>query len=1034
MASKINGITIAIGADTSGVTAGLKDITAASVTASKNLKDIDKLLQLDPGNVELAAERQKVLQDAIDATAKKMQTLEAAQGDVKRAFEAGQIDDAQYIAFQRELVNTAKRMQDLERAAQSTEAAQRPLTETVKAQEKQLSELRQRYIDTAAASGRESDEAKELAGKISALSGELAENRSKLNAAEKAADELTGSLDDTGDQAAETERETGKLGEALKGGLVAGAKAAAAAIAGVTAAAAAAVTEVVKMSGEVAEYGDGIDKASQKIGISAEAYQEWDFILQHSGASADVLQGSVKKLSTQMQNAQKVISGTAIADEQLEAQLASGEITSEQYAEAYDKLYDEAYKGIDAFAALGYSMSDLENMGSTEELLADVIARLQEMPESAERTAIATSILGKGAMELGALLNTSAADTEAMREQVHALGGVMSDEAVKDAAAYQDSLQNMQTAMGGLKNSLISELLPSLTTTMDGLASLFSGDVSGIDTALAGIKGFAAQISGELPRIEAVAGAIFPAIADAIADGLPDVLGAGVDIVERMADGIIAGLPRAVSVARQLGGRIVLAVSNLAPKLLTAGVDAVLAIADGLTSALPSILPTVTGLVGRLASQLAANSGQIVPGAVALVKSLADGILASVPVLLSYLPGIVTNIADGLIDGAGELATAGVDLLTAVIDDLPDIIDQILTAIPKIITGLQNAFLQNGQKIMQSGITLLTRLTEALPQIIAQILRAIPTIIGSIVQNIIAHWPDIVSAGYDLFTQLTKDGPAIIRHIVNMPGEIVDNLLGSFRARFADMWQIGRDLFDRVRDGITGMISEAWTWGTDLIDGFIGGIRDKIGQLADIAADCAQTVRDFLGFSEPDKGPLSNFHTFAPDMMQLFAQGIRKNGHVIADALDETLEGVTKTDAVEVQVEARPIDAIEIPPVDIEAVRGQIAQLEGTPLRISAVLSGLDEIRRQVEDVVTAPIRVAIDDFEANVRQAQMKAPAEVPVRSAGSSATITIAPQISVASVSSDYDVRRISDRMIEYISEGLSTLEARQAALQGG
>ena len=889
-----------------------------------------------------------------------MQALEAAQADVKKALSDGSITDAQYIAFQRELVNTAKRMQDLEKAAQSTDAAQRPLTETVKSQEKQLAELRQRYIDTAAASGRESDEAKGLAAKISTLSGELAENRSKLDAAEKAADELTGSLDETGDQAAETERETGKLGEALKGGLVAGAQAAAAAIAGVKAAAAAAVTEVVKMSGEVAEYGDGIDKAAQKVGISAEAYQEWDFILQHSGTSADVLQGSVKKLSTQMQNAQKVIAGTSIADEELEAQLSSGEISAEQYAEAYDKLYDEAYKGIDAFTALGYSMSDLENMGSTEELLADVIARLQEMPEGVERTALATSILGKSAMELGALLNTSAADTEAMREQVHALGGVMSDEAVKDAAAYQDSLQNMQTAMGGLKNSLISELLPSLTTTMDGLAGLFSGDVDGIDTALEGIKGFAAQISGELPQIEAAAGAIFPAIADAIADGLPDVLGAGVDIVERMADGIIAGLPRAVSVAGQLGGRIVLAVGNLATKMLTAGVDAVLAIADGLTSALPTILPTVTGLVGRLASQLAANSGKIVSVAVSLVKALGDGILASVPVLLSYLPGIVTDLADGLIDGAGELATAGVDLLTAVIDDLPDIIDQILTAIPQIITSLQNAFLENGPKIMQSGITLLTRLTEALPQIIAQILRAIPSIIGSIVQNIIAHWPDIVSAGYDLFTQLTKDGPAIIRHIVNMPGEIVDNLLGSFRARFADMWQIGRDLFDRVRDGITGLISDAWTWGTDLIDGFIGGIRDKIGQLADIAADCAQTVRDFLGFSEPDKGPLSNFHTFAPDMMKLFAQGIKQNEHLIADAFDASLEDIG----------------------------------------VTAAISG------------TAPA-----------------AP-----RPAAGGGSLTIAPTINVASVSSDYDVRRISDRMIEYISEGLSTLEARQAALQGG
>lgn len=960
MAAKINGITVAIGADTSGVTAGLKEITSASVTAAKNLKDIDKLLQLDPGNVELAAERQKLLQDAIDTTAKKMQTLEAAQGDVKRAFEQGQISDAEYIAFQRELVNTAKRMQDLGKAAQTAGEAQKPLTQTVRDQEKQLGELRQKYIDTAAASGKESDEAKALAKEITALSGELAENRKKLDDAENAADELTGSLDDTGKQAAETDRETGKLGETLKGGLVAGAKAAAAAVAGVATASAAAVAEVVKLSGEVAQYGDDIDKAAQKVGISAEAYQEWDFILQHSGTSADVLQGSVKKLASQMQNAQRVISGTALADEELEAQLAAGEISAEQYAEAYDKLYDEAYKGIDAFKALGYSMSDLEGMDSTEEMLADVIARLQEMPEGLERTALATSILGKGATELGALLNTSAADTEAMREQVHALGGVMSDEAIRDAAAYQDSLQDMRTAIGGLKNGILSDFLPSLTTAMDGLAGLFSGDIKGIDTALGGIKGFAAIISGEMPAIQKAADAILPAVADAVMDGLPDVLSAGVDIIERLADGVATGTPRMVSLAGQLSGRIVQGIGTIAPKLLAAGISAVTSIANGLTSAIPTLLPTVTGLVGRLASQLAANSGQIVSGGVKLIKALGDGILASVPVLLSYLPGIVTDLATGLIDGAGELATAGVDLLTAVIDDLPAIIDQILTAIPQIITGLQNAFIANGPKIMKSGITLLTRLTEALPQIISQILKAIPQIIGSIVQNVIDHWPDIVSAGYDLFTQLTKDGPAIIRHIVNLPGEIVDNLLGSFRQRFADLWQMGVDLFGQVRDGITGMISTAWTWGTDLIDNFIGGIRDKLGQLGDIAAECAQTVKDFLGFSEPEKGPLSDFHTFAPDMMELFAQGIKKNERLIAEAFEQSL--------------------------------GNIG--------ISTAIKGM-------------PSAAA---------------------RPAASGGSLTIAPTINVASVSSDYDVRRISDRMIEYISEGLSTLKARQDALQGG
>lgn len=118
---------------------------------------------------------------------------------------------------------------------------------------------------------------------------------------------------------------------------------------------------------------------------------------------------------------------------------------------------------------------------SQEELFNATIAGLQNVENETERTYLAGQLLGRGATELGALLNTSAEDTEAMRQQVHDLGGVMSDEAVKSAAAYQDSLQNMQVAFGGLKNNLISGFMPSITTVMDGLAAIFSGDKSGIN-------------------------------------------------------------------------------------------------------------------------------------------------------------------------------------------------------------------------------------------------------------------------------------------------------------------------------------------------------------------------------------------------------------------------------------------------------------------------------------------------------------------------------------------------------------------------
>ena len=69
---KVNGITIAINADTSGVTAGLKDLTSQSVSLSKQLKTVDSLLKLDPKNTELLATKQKLLAQSVETTRKKL--------------------------------------------------------------------------------------------------------------------------------------------------------------------------------------------------------------------------------------------------------------------------------------------------------------------------------------------------------------------------------------------------------------------------------------------------------------------------------------------------------------------------------------------------------------------------------------------------------------------------------------------------------------------------------------------------------------------------------------------------------------------------------------------------------------------------------------------------------------------------------------------------------------------------------------------------------------------------------------------------
>lgn len=113
MAGPIKGIEIAISADTSGVTKGLKEVTSESMKTSKNLKSVESLLKLDPHNTELVAQKQKLLAQNIEQTRDKLSKLKAAQDDVKAAFERGEITEEQYIAFQGEIVKTEKRLRDL---------------------------------------------------------------------------------------------------------------------------------------------------------------------------------------------------------------------------------------------------------------------------------------------------------------------------------------------------------------------------------------------------------------------------------------------------------------------------------------------------------------------------------------------------------------------------------------------------------------------------------------------------------------------------------------------------------------------------------------------------------------------------------------------------------------------------------------------------------------------------------------------------------------------------------------------------------
>lgn len=123
MAKKISGITIAIGADTTGVTNGLKDIGKQSNSVNSELRDVERLLKLNPSNVELVAQKQQLLSKQVELTTKKLDGLKGAQADVERQFSNGDIGEEQYRAFQREVVATEGRLDHYKQSLKDVESS-----------------------------------------------------------------------------------------------------------------------------------------------------------------------------------------------------------------------------------------------------------------------------------------------------------------------------------------------------------------------------------------------------------------------------------------------------------------------------------------------------------------------------------------------------------------------------------------------------------------------------------------------------------------------------------------------------------------------------------------------------------------------------------------------------------------------------------------------------------------------------------------------------------------------------------------------
>ena len=483
---------------------------------------------------------------------------------------------------------------------------------------------------------------------LNKMERELSQNNQALDnvgdefsKAEKKADKFGDEVKETGEQAESSGAKFKKVGEVLKTVGVA----MAAATAAIGTAAVAAGKKLWDMASETAKAGDEIDKTSQKLGMSAEAYQEWDYVLGQAGVDITSMTTGLKTMTNQIDDAKN---GSVKAQER--------------------------------FAKLGISLNDLNTM-SREDIFSAVVSGMQGMADTTERAALANDLFGKSGQNLTPLFNETTESTEKLKQAAHELGFVMSDEAVKASAEFNDSLDTLKRTFSGVKNNLVGELLPGFSTLLNGLSALLAGNENAKEQIQKGTQEIVNSLKDIFPRVMDILMTLIGAVAEiapvtidslvqGITNNMSGLVSAASDIIITFLESLIAALPQIAEGAVKLITQLTDAILDNLPLLVSTTMQVITTVIDGIADALPALIPAVVSALLDAVQAIIDNIGVFVEAGVKLILALVDGVVQAIPVLIQKIPVIVKSVIDALknalptlIDGVKQLISALATLL-----------------------------------------------------------------------------------------------------------------------------------------------------------------------------------------------------------------------------------------------------------------------------------------------------------------------------------------------------------------------------------
>ena len=427
-------------------------------------------------------------------------------------------------------------------------------------------------------------------------------------------------------------------------------------------------TAIFGLATSAAGTADEIDKMSQKIGISTEAYQEWSYVMGQNGMDVDKLATGMKTLVSQMD---KAANGTASAQEN------------------FDRL------GVSIYNADG-SLKDQET------LLNEVMHALADMENGTEKAQIATELFGKAGIEMMPMLNQGADAMDELTQRAHDLGLVMSEDAVSAGVKLGDTIDDIKKSFSMIGTNLGSAVIPIIQQ----FADIIIDNMPMIQQTICALAPILASIAGSLlPVIVELAQVLLPVIVELINQLLPVFAQIAESILPIFTELLGMLLPPLIQITQSLMPLLVTVLNAVAPLLgllmellapiIQLFVDLLVPIVDIISRALQPLIEIISVLISAGLQPLV-DAVKVVGEVFSAVLSgmfefagpIIDNIIGVFKGITTFLKGVFSGdfkaAFQGIVDTVSNIFSGIINIVKMPINAIIDLINGFIAGLNKI--------------------------------------------------------------------------------------------------------------------------------------------------------------------------------------------------------------------------------------------------------------------------------------------------------------------------------------------------------------